>query len=242
MSAMSDLVAEWRAAELALQQTVRPAVMLIAVAASGLLFGSLIAGLSEGGLTPGLVILGLAAPAFVGGLVWVRRLARLHRFRLVFRTSVPIALLMLACGVAAVAVSLAIGAALGIAGGILMAVLLPLVVRFYVGLRTAVLMSFAGIQVAYQRLPWAAVQHVVVSDSQATDEVMIGVRLRENAELPAEVQLTDPTPADADAPHLTVAVPRRRVDHADLAAAVRRFAPSRTRVVTRASSGQAEAF
>jgi hypothetical protein len=233
---MSDLVAEWRAAELALQQTIRPAVMLVAVAASGLLFGSLIAGLSEGGLTPGLVILGLAAPAFVAGLVRVRRLASRHRYRLVFRSSVPVALLMLVCGVAAVAVSLAIGAALGIAGGILIAALLPIVVRFYVGLRTAVLMSFAGIQVAYQRLPWAAVQHVVVSGSPATDEVVIGVRLRENGELPAEVRLTDPNPAHADTPHLSAAVPRKRVDHADLAAAVARFAPANTRLVTTTSS------
>lgn len=238
---MSDLVAEWKAAESALQQAIRPAVTLIAFGAGGLLFGSLIAGLSEGGLTPGLVILGLGAPAFVGGLAWIRRLARPHRFRLVFRSSVPILLLMLACGVGAVAVSLAIGAVLGIAGGILIAVLLPAVVRFYVALRTAVLMSFAGIQIAYQRLPWSAVQHVVVSDPRTTEDVMIGVRLRENTELPDQVQLTDPHPAHTDAPHLSVAVPRRRVNHAELAAAVARFAPARTGLVTTTSPSSTEA-
>src|SRR5690606_3056 len=107
---MSDLAAEWSAAERALQQTMRPAILVFAIGTTGLIVGTLIATLSEGGETPGVVILTLSAPLFAAGLVWMRRVASRHRYRLTYRFSPIFYVLMLVCCVAAVAVSLALGA------------------------------------------------------------------------------------------------------------------------------------
>lgn len=212
------------------RQSPPASALVLAVGIAALAFGSLIAAFSPGGRTPGLVIVGVGVVLTVPGFVLVRRARDRQVYRVTRRWSTG--LLLAAVGVGAVVVAGSFGIVIGLDA--LLGVRVPavalfvpgglLVLRYYLDLRTALLVHAQGVVVDGVPTSWAELDQLVLTPG--ADAVTIEVRRR----------------ADAPAPEhgpVAVEVPAGRITAADLAAAVRKFGSTDVEVVEGRGTGAA---
>lgn len=211
------------------QPTMPLSGLVIALGIALLLFGTLIATLSENGRTPGLVIIGIGVVLTVPSYVLLRRHKRRSWYR-VTRTSSP-GLLLAAIGVFAAIVAgsylivIVLDAVIGVRlpaamffvpGGLL-------VMRYYMELRTALKINALGVQLGGVPNLWAAVDRLVL----AWEDDTVTIEVHRRAGAPAQ---------EHESP--AVELPARKIVLADLVAAVRRFGPADVPVIQRQGTAE----
>lgn len=203
--------------------------LVVAVGIAGLIFGTLIATLSDGGRTPGLVIVGIGAVLTVPGILLVRRDKRRLMYRVTKRWSTGLLLAAVGAGIVVVAGSFLIVIGLDKLLGVRIPafwLFVPgglLVLRYYWAMRTAFLVNARGVQHAGVPMPWATVDQIVITRDGAVSTIDVHRR---------------PDAPALEHPAVPVEIPARKVVPADLAAAVRRFGPADVEVLERPGTAE----
>ncbi|MFJ2774169.1 hypothetical protein [Streptomyces sp. NPDC087300] len=129
-----------------------------------------------------------------------------------------------------------LGWALDMKGGVVIVAAIPFISSWFDAKRILFQFDAAGARVGTVLLPWSDVTEFVVATPPNGADVLIGVRLRQSATLPAGAQLP-PAHPDMPAP-LHVAVQRQKFDLAKMVTKARKYAPAHIRVIVAEPSGE----
>ncbi|MFJ6699560.1 hypothetical protein ACIQM4_26290 [Streptomyces sp. NPDC091272] len=134
------------------------------------------------------------------------------------------------------ALALLLGWALDMKGGVVIVAAIPFISSWFDSRRILFQFDAAGVRVADVLLPWSDVTQFVVANPEGAEQVLIGVRLRQGAVVPAGAGGRPAHPA-MPAP-LYVSVQRHKFDLAKMLTKARKYAPSHLQVVVAEPTGE----
>ncbi|MGW7346049.1 hypothetical protein [Streptomyces sp. NPDC054854] len=125
-------------------------------------------------------------------------------------------------------IALVLGWALDVKGGTVIVLLVPYVFMWFDARRVLFQFDSSDVRIGNVRLPWTDVTALVVAESAALGQVLIGTQLCDGVAVPAGAEV--PPPDAAMPAQLHVAVERRKFDLGELTAKARRYAPAHVRI------------